>query len=58
MCKAAEELERSCEAKGIIGYAFKHGVQEYELINELQEMLDIDADKAREYIKEFAPKED
>lgn len=57
MCKAAEELERSCEAKGIIGYAFKHGAQEYELINELQETLNIDADKAREYIKEFAQKE-
>jgi hypothetical protein len=58
MCKAAEELERSCKAEGIIQFAIESGIPEREFINDLQKDLDIDLNQTKAYIKEFGNKKD
>jgi hypothetical protein len=53
MCKAAEELERSCEAKGIIESYLDCGKSESEILAKVQEKLQVTCQEAKKYFDMF-----
>jgi tellurite resistance protein len=56
MCKAAEELERSCEAKGIVQSGIRHGDSESDILKDLQEYLKISLQQAKNYLNTYGAK--